>query len=309
MGVNQPVARKVFVSEEIIEFFERIRESGAEEQLIHTQIQAFIEEVIYAVKNNYTTVSDIAIFNRQLGEEFLDNTIQGHSVRKPYGYAGDFEIIDKIYTRHITPNEKFRIWDEYFHQQAAPKAVVNRKTYFKRFLKDRLTSSDTLHMLNVASGPARDVFELYTELNNPAVLFSTCVEMEEKAIRYAKNLNHNFLDHLQFINQNIFRYCPSESYDIIWSAGLFDYFTDDLFVRILKRFKRWLKPGGEIVVGNFNEDHNPSRDYMELFGEWYLHHRSEEKLIDLATRAGFEQAQITIGKEEENVNLFLHVKD
>ncbi len=46
---------------------------------------------------------------------------------------------------------------------------------------------------------------------------------------------------------------------------------------------------------------------MELFGEWYLNHRSEEHLIYLAKNAGFEANQIRVGKEPENVNLFLHI--
>ena len=46
---------------------------------------------------------------------------------------------------------------------------------------------------------------------------------------------------------------------------------------------------------------------MELFGDWYLHHRTSEQLIYLAREAGFTQSQITVGNEEENVNLFLHI--
>lgn len=161
--------------------------------------------------------------------------------------------------------------------------------------------------MNVASGPARDLFEL-SEENKDLNLEVVCIEMDEKAINFAKNLNKEYLNKISFVHKNIFRHSEKNKYDVIWSAGLFDYFDDKAFVLILKRFKSWLKPNGEIIIGNFNENYNPSRDYMELFGEWYLNHRTENELRELAEKAGFKSENIRIGKEEENVNLFLHIE-
>ena len=111
-----------------------------------------------------------------------------------------------------------------------------------------------------------------------------------------------------FVNKNILRHREEKKYDIIWSAGLFDYFNDKAFVMILKRFKDWIRNKGEIIIGNFNDNHNPSRDYMEIFGEWFLNHRTEEQLIQLAIESGFNENQVSIDREKENVNLFLHLR-
>lgn len=163
-------------------------------------------------------------------------------------------------------------------------------------------------LLNVASGPARDLKELY-ESDDYASLHTTCVEMDPNAIAHAKDLNRAFEDRITYINRNIFRFRPDRQFDWIWSAGLFDYFDDKAFVLLLKRFKTWLKPGGEIIIGNFNEDYNPSRAAMEIAGDWFLIHRTEETLIQLALQAGFAKEQISVGKEELGVNLFLHIQD
>lgn len=161
--------------------------------------------------------------------------------------------------------------------------------------------------MNLASGPARDLYELYNE-NKQLEIESICVEMDEKAITYAKILNKSHLDKITFIKKNIFRFNTEDKFDMIWSAGLFDYFDDKAFVMLLKRLKQWVKDDGEIIIGNFNEDHNPTRAYMEFFGDWYLNHRSEEHLYDLAKQAGFDESKISIGREPENVNLFLHLR-
>ncbi|MEO1713093.1 MAG: class I SAM-dependent methyltransferase, partial [Bacteroidota bacterium] len=64
----------------------------------------------------------------------------------------------------------------------------------------------------------------------------------------------------------------------------------------------------KIIIGNFNELHNPSRTYMEIFGDWYLVHRTKEDLLRLGKAAGFKVDQMVVGQEEEGVNLFLHIK-
>lgn len=271
-------------------------------------IDKAISEIASEFKAGNISKEDITALNLTFGEDFLNETIQGLAFRKPYGYAGDFSIIDQIYTSKESTNPKYKIWDKYFHLQSAPNAVRNRKEYFKKVLFEKLNNTSSISLLNVASGPARDLFELYSNLEKDQDVSTTCIEMDENAIAHAKQLNKDFLDKIDFVQSNIFRHKELSKYDVIWSAGLFDYFNDKAFVMVLSRFKEWLKPGGEIIIGNFNEDHNPSRDYMEIFGEWYLHHRTDQQLIDLAQKAGFEKRAISVGKEEENVNLFLHIK-
>lgn len=65
-------------------------------------------------------------------------------------------------------------------------------------------------------------------------------------------------------------------------------------------------PGGELVIGNFSST-NPSRDYME-FGEWFLHHRCEEDLINLAKHSDIDYKNIIVDSEPFGVNLFLRLR-
>lgn len=271
------------------------------------EIDKIIQTLSTDLKTGKIAKEDIDALNKNFGQEFLDNTLQGFGLRKPYDYTGDFLMIDKIYTYYKSPIKKYEIWDEYFHRQSAPKAVRNRKEYFKTILKEKFESYQEVHLMNVASGPARDLAEFYDQ-EKGCQLITSCIESDEHAIKYAKALNKNHLDKIQFVHSNIFKHREKNKYDVIWSAGLFDYFNDKAFIMIIKKFKDWLNPNGEIIIGNFNENYNPSRAYMEIFGEWYLHHRTEDQLRELAQVAGFKANQIHIGKEAQNVNLFLHIK-
>lgn len=236
------------------------------------------------------------------------NSVMGHIRTKPYGYAGDFEIIERIYQEEIK-KEEFRLWDIYSLKHPAASAVRNRKKYFKKEIVNKLSENSDLKLLNVASGPGRDLFEIYEALRSNQKITTTCVEMDNNAIQYAKTLNEKYKDQITFIHKNIFRFNSDERYDLIWSAGLFDYFFEDkVFEKLLKVFGQWLEPGGEIIIGNFNSEHNPSRQFMEIFGDWHLNHRSEADLMRIAYNAGFRNSQVSVGREPENINLFLHIK-
>ena len=96
------------------------------------KLDELLSEVGYEIQKGTITKSDISEIATSFRKDFLAETLQGHGLRKPYGYPGDFLLLDKIFTNYKTRNSRFRIWDEYFQKQAAPCAVRNRKEYFKK---------------------------------------------------------------------------------------------------------------------------------------------------------------------------------
>lgn len=70
--------------------------------------------------------------------DFLNGTLHGHGFEKPYGYAGDFMLIDFIYQKTQIADQKYLYWDDLFQNQIASKAVRNRKSYFKYIVAQKL---------------------------------------------------------------------------------------------------------------------------------------------------------------------------
>ena len=231
-------------------------------------------------------------------------TMQGFALSKPHGYAGDFEIIDRIYQHHISADPVLANWDRLFHRQAAPNAVRNRKTYFHSLL-DHHDIAGSPRILKIGVGPGRSMFEWLTANPLSTATFD-CVEIDPNAVRYASELNRPFLDRIQFFRKNCLKFEPTQQYQLIWAAGIFDYFDEATFLQMMKRLLTAVAPGGELVIGNF-ADTSPSRPSMEFGLEWFLHHRSADKLVSLAMQCGVERERIAIGCEELGVNLFLHI--
>lgn len=270
------------------------------------QLDELLAITAYEYRKGIISKEHIAEINTNFGNEFLKKTLHGKGFLKPNGYPGDYLFLDRIYTNHISSNPKYCIWDEYVQQNGASNAVRNRKEYFKNLVRAKARPALKMKVLNIVSGSGRELAELYDDASMKNI-HTTCVEIDEKAIAFSKELNKTNLDCIEYINSNIFRYQTKESFDFIWAAGLFDYLNDKTFVKLLMRFAAWQKKGGEIVIGNYNEAHNPGRDYMEVLGDWRLIHRTEEQLLQLARDAGFSENEIHVSRMPDNVILYLHI--
>jgi len=230
----------------------------------------------------------------------------GYTFLKPKGYAGDFEQIHRIYEQwRCTKSDVYHKWDKFYHSLSGCRAVRNRKCYIQGVLRE-LESKPSPIMLNLGSGPCTDIKEYLDKCPNSNILFH-CLDMDSNAIDFAKNECKAHLDKIVFINKNVFRYNTDTRYDLVWSAGMFDYFKDKLFTRLIRNYSGLLKKKSELVVGNFSNI-NDSRGCMEIITQWYLYHRSEKHLTSLAVLGGIKDTDITVKHEDTGVNLFMHIQ-
>ena len=248
------------------------------------------------------------IVRRVLAPTLTVETMQGFSYLRPHGYSGDYEVIDRIYSFWHASDPQLIRWDQYFHAQTAPRAVRNRKAYFGA-LVDELDSTSRDHVgqvLNIGSGPGRDIEE-YLNAHPDVDVHIDSIDSDAKAVAFASQLCAPHASRVAFNCLNALKYNPTKRYDLIWSAGLLDYFSERTFKMFVKRYYAALAPGGSLVIGNFGPG-NTSRAYMELVGDWHLHHRSRSALIAIGESCGVETSKIQVDEEAEGVNLFLRLR-
>jgi len=254
----------------------------------YDDLNAWIEELRIRRLSGEVHDESLALLLECLEPVFSLHSMQGFAFHKPHGYAGDFEMVDRIYNGYISSDQFLAKWDIFMHSHPAFQAVRNRVGYFSDQINTRVSAMFTpelpIKILNLASGPGRDMQTFFEQASVDKRRVSIdCVEQDENAIRFAQEVCSNYKESINFIQANALRFRSSLKYDLIWSAGLFDYFDDKVFVFMLKRLKGMLASDGEIIIGNFSTL-NPSRSYMELV-HWNLHHRSPHTLKSLATAA------------------------
>lgn len=289
-------------------FVERMVAEGGPTPAEYGLFTDWLQGLATKLRDGKLAKQDVQRLRAAFGDALSTETLQGFAFTKPHGYPGDFEMLEKIYQKHVSSNPAFKNWDLYFQAQSAPRAVRNRKEYFKRLLRGLDATHDkcSQFVLNVASGSGRDLSEFLHEHRNGKLAFD-CIEWDNKAIDYAKQLCAEFSACIGFFRGNALKFVTTKRYRLIWSAGLFDYLDDAKFKYLLQRLYAFLDDEGELIIGNFSES-NPTRNYMEIVGDWRLYHRSSEKLHCLVQECGVDQSDIRIDCEPERVNLFVHIK-
>jgi extracellular factor (EF) 3-hydroxypalmitic acid methyl ester biosynthesis protein len=300
---SYPQERRINELKKIKNYLMPFLERGGPEPNEYVELNDYYSSINSMLKEDKISRAQIRELWAACGEVFSEDTMQGFVCKKPHGYHGDYEIIDRIYMEWISPKKHLENWDKFFHWQAAPKAVRNRKKYFKNILSE-IDQSQVIEpaVLNVGSGPCRDIYE-YKFKHPLSKIHFDCLDMDSKAIEYSKQLLNGL--NITFFCENAFCFRSEKQYDLIWSAGLFDYLDNQKFVFLLRSLMKMLTINGKMVIGNFSTL-NPSRDYME-FGEWFLFHRDITELTELAGKAGADPDSVSIESEATGVNLFLTI--
>ena len=74
---------------------------------------------------------------------------------------------------------------------------------------------------------------------------------------------------------------------------------------VLTKLYQILKPGGEIIIGNFHVS-NPSRIFMEYWLDWVLYYRTESEFLELVNPEWNTESAVTF--ENTRAQMFLHIK-
>lgn len=258
------------------------------------------------------------IFEKRYRRYFLYGEFIKWSYEKPFGYAGDFKIIDDIYQNQSHTAGFDRLWDNYFQQLSAPNAIRERKEDFKKSIFNFVKERRNVRIMNLASGSAREIKELLESDSNKffsKVIFD-CYDLDIRAIDYAKQLLNNNA-RVNFFQKNAIRLALKKdikeeipvSYDLIYSTGLFDYLDERVAVRLVNNLKKLLKKDGVIIISNVRDKYsNSSAAWMEWVAEWYLIYRTENEFRKVFLDAGFLSKNLHIIPQQSKVIQYCFAK-
>ena len=307
-------------------FAEACRESrnneSISEKLMEEIPKAFRETLKHAniiLYNSNLSESDRDQLGNWLHSEFvamsLLGTLPSRSLRKPQNIAGDHHTIKQIYSGGDQERRVIgHLVNLCFLNEPASKAVVNRMNYIKQVIYKGLenNSGEPFQVTSVASGPAEELFEVYSKIDNGDYPFErknlvvraldldfrACSSVDDK-IKYHKLQSYFKVLHTDITKKSTIAKLNQQ--DLVYSMGLIDYFKDNLCIKIINNIYDLLKPGGEIIIGNFH-DTCPSRCFLDYILDWPLIYRSQEDMERLFLQSKFA-CKPTIDFEEERVNM------
>lgn len=252
----------------------------------------------------------------QLGPYIYGAPFANRAFYKPRGYAGDFEMMNQLYRDNIAGASLFdQTMHRYFIDEPAGEAVKNRGKYLLEKIHQTIQNSPpgkTVKIVSIASGPALEIQLFVSEaaLNLGKKVEFHLIDQDEEALKHAqreilsierfRKTGYEFHFHNLAIKNILVAGVPIKDCDLIYSAGLFDYFTDPVATAAAQKIVQAIKPGGQAIIGNFSKD-NPCSPFMEMVLEWHLIYRSSEDLVRIFSPVG---KKIEIEFEPLKINLF-----
>lgn len=262
-------------------------------------------------------------FRKQLWDIILSSEFLARTNLKPRGYAGDSLMMRMVYEREFKGGSLF---SKFMHRHPldtpAAEAVRNRRAVIARAIgaaqQRTVCEGARTRVLSVACGPAwelRDVvkgpadleqLELVLLDQDPLALDDardTLVELEQQC---GGRLEATLVrDSVRTMIRAADLSTRWGHFDLVYSMGLFDYLTPPVAKAVLGKLYEVLRPGGELVIGNFHT-RNPSRVYMEYWMDWVIYYRDEDEFLELAT--GLPEAAVSLSFEETGSQMFLSVR-
>jgi CRP-like cAMP-binding protein/SAM-dependent methyltransferase len=247
---------------------------------------------------------------------FMRSRFAERAYYKPKGYAGDFRMMEMIYTNRPQGDGRLGgLVDQWCLNTSAARAVRGRRSLLKKLLEQeaalRASRRETMRILNLACGSCRELFDFLGEKTDPAPVEAICLDADPEALEFTHQkvdvFSHRAV--IRFMQTDVLRWVlgrdkhPFGPLDFIYSAGLTDYLEDPLFQALARRAYEYLKPGGVFVAGNFGPG-NPNRAFMDHLLQWKLIHRDPERLRILLADTPFN-AEVEVYSEPEGVNHFL----
>lgn len=258
-----------------------------------------------------------SVFWKTVGPQLETGWLQNRARSKPLGYAGDHEILARMWEQTCCDHPLGRLFDRYFLRLAAPRAVRARFQHVAGTLAARCLEQTgaEYHVVSVGSGPGVDIQAALAALpdGKRRSIQVTLLDLDPEALEHASKRILEFVpeENLVARRENLYRLAANTSLrahlagsQLIVCTGFFDYLRDDVARELLGLFWKSLAPGGQMLVGNF-APHNPTQAYMEWIGNWYLTYRTADELRSLAVAAGIPAVQFDIQTEHTGVDLFL----
>lgn len=229
--------------------------------------------------------ADTEFAEHPLFASLMEDPMLKRSYEKPRGYPGDAVLLDYIYRirqPHECPSLGREIWDHCTSTRPAALAVQARRRVIGRAL-DELAERPVgqRRALAVACGHLREG-HLSDALRGDELDEVLALDSDSESLAVVERLfgSHGVTTDFRSAARLLGDKRVGE-FDLVYSAGLYDYLEEEFARRLTASMFRMLRPGGRLLVCNFVPQIYDA-GFMEAAMGWRLIYRDEVQILDVA---------------------------
>jgi len=296
-----------------------LNEGQADEREAKKQVlqmcQDFSDALRQAVDRYPELKSAIGAFgSRETFRYFMLSKLIDRAYTKPRGFAGDYQTMELIYENSPRGDGKLGAFiDEWGLNLVMAKAVRNRRELLTQAIAeeyDRWNHNGLMPVTSLASGSAREVFDVFSVRDKPGIKI-TCTDIDPEVYGYASRIASRVgaIENTVFLQDNLLKMIIGRGktmvppQQLIYAVGLIDYLKDRELVATLNWTYEHLRPGGRTIIGQFHSS-CPDRPFLDHIADWILYYRTEEEIRKLFAASKFGNSPVSISFEDGGVQFF-----
>ncbi len=234
---------------------------------------------------DWKTLSSEVVLKHDIAELLFQCPLTRRSNQKPRGYAGDAELLDHIYglgSAALAPHPATIAGQVYFYTVNSPacRAVRRRREILAREIDAaaRLSGPRKPQMLSIACGHLREA-ELSDAVQSGSIGRFVALDQDEESLAEVARAYGGLGVEASVgtVRSIIARKSIYKDMDFVYAAGLFDYLSEPVAMRLIERMVEFLRPGGRLLIANFTPA-VPDVGYMETFMDWWLLLRTQDQM-------------------------------
>jgi len=239
---------------------------------------------------------------------------------KPLGYAGDYQMVNQILDDpRQGPTTYFQMINAAFLQTAVAVAHRNRidtlVSYLTRMANAAMQAGRTFRILNVGCGPAIEIQRFLQSYPAPELLSFELVDFSEETLNWTQNKLSSIVEKInkpvtiEFVQGSVQQLLKkridptsdnAREFDAVYCAGLFDYLSDKVCIKLTSYFATRINHGGALLITNVHSS-NPVKFCMEHLLDWYLIYRNENEVTELLPQSAVMKK---VSVDATGVNVF-----
>lgn len=287
-----------------------------------TELYAAFEDSSKAIDRKHAPFHR-AYAQRELHPLMMCSPFMHRAFTKPLGYAGDFVMVQMMLSEPLEGSNTFaKLLNASALRHEAPAAHRNRiqllHEALRRETRRALAESGTAKVLNLGCGPAEEVRRFVDEDSESSCTEFRLVDFNTETLEhvqanllpFAKQRRPEMIIKTEqrsvheIIQQSVEqKRADAPEFDMVYCAGLFDYFRDTTCGFLIELFYSWLKPGGVVLVTNVTPTHS-SIAIMQYVLEWTLELRDAAHMAKLVPELGQQHTYV----DSTGVNVFLEIR-
>jgi extracellular factor (EF) 3-hydroxypalmitic acid methyl ester biosynthesis protein len=238
----------------------------------------------------------------------MGGPIWNRSYRKPFGYPGDFQMMNYVYEwlpRGATVYEKLLHRLGLDVLECVASRMVMAQHAIAGVVASGAGSSRPARVLSLGCGPAQEIVNYLALKRLPRAIDITLVDQDHQALDYA--YGRVYPEILRLDNGSNVR-CLEVSFielmkasgavidlppqDLIYTVGLVDYLSQKRAMQLARVLYDRLQPGGQLVIGNVAEVPLGGRWSSEFIFDWSMFFRTEQDMVEIAAAVPDARSEI-----------------